>query len=222
MQKRHLVPVAVAITLAVPALAVAPASADSAPASAQSKAAAPAGSRSLAAYLTAGGVGFDNNPFDYDIVTAAVLAVVKAKPSSPVALLAQGNVPLTAFLPEDFAFRNLVHDLTGKWVRSEQQVFNVVGSLGIDTIEQILEYHVVPGKTIDALTALRSDNAVLPTALAGKTFTVDVLKPLPLIRLKDNDPNAADPYVNLFQLNLNYGNKQIAHGITAVLRPADL
>ncbi|MFC6712512.1 fasciclin domain-containing protein [Branchiibius cervicis] len=216
MKTRHLVPVAVAVALAVPALAAAPASA-------QTKAAVPtAGSRSLAAYLTAGGVGFDNNPYDYDIVTAAVLAVVKAKPTSPVALLADGNVPLTAFLPEDFAFRNLVHDLTGKWVRSEQQVFNVVSSLGIDTIEQILEYHVVPGKTIDAVTALRSDNAVLPTALAGKTFTVDVLKPLPLIRLKDNDPNTADPFVNLFQLNLNYGNKQIAHGITAVLRPADL
>lgn len=215
MKKRYLVSVAVAAALAVPAMAAGPASA-------QTKAASPGGTRSLAAVLTANGVGFDRNPYDYDIVTAAVLAVVKAKPNSPVALLADGNVPLTAFLPEDFAFRNLVHDLTGKWLNSEQQVFNTVAGLGIDKVEQILEYHVVPGKTIDAITALRSDNAVLPTALAGKTFQVDVLKPLPLIRLKDNDPNAADPFVNLFQLNINYGNQQIAHGITAVLRPADL
>jgi hypothetical protein len=41
----------------------------------------------------------------------AVGAVLAAKPNSPVAVLADGNVPLTAFLPTDGAFRRLAHSL---------------------------------------------------------------------------------------------------------------
>ncbi len=52
----------------------------------------PAGHRSLAAVLTADGNRFDRNWQDYDIVTEAVLAVLAAKPDSPVGLLTKGNV----------------------------------------------------------------------------------------------------------------------------------
>jgi len=38
----------------------------------------------------------------------------------------------------------------------------------------------------------------------------------------DQDPTDANPYLNPFALDINKGNKQIAHGITAVLRPVDL
>ena len=38
--------------------------------------------------------------------------------------------------------------------------------------------------------------------------------------LKDNDPDASNPYV--VKANLNKGNLQIAHGINRVLRPVDL
>ena len=40
------------------------------------------------------------------------------------------------------------------------------------------------------------------------------------ISLKDKDPNAADAYV--VAPNLNKGNRQIAHGVSQVLRPLDL
>jgi hypothetical protein len=195
-----------------------------APSAASAAPAAPTGTRSLAAVLTANGNGqFDNNPFDYDIVTQAVLAVVAAKPSSPVAVLTDGNVALTAFLPPDFAFRDLVRQLTGKTYGSEKEVFNaLVAAAGVDTIEAVLRYHVVPGVTITSADAVKADGAVLTTAQGG-TITVDVLAGwLGVVRLIDQDPSDANPYLNPFALNINKGNKQIAHGITAVLRPIDL
>jgi hypothetical protein len=41
-----------------------------------------------------------------------------------------------------------------------------------------------------------------------------------VISLKDADKNSRDPRVNV--VNINAGNKQIAHGINRVLRPIDL
>ena len=180
------------------------------------------GTRSLAAVLTADGNRFDRNPNDYDIVTEAVLAVLAAKPGSAVGVLADGKVALTAFLPNDWAFRSLVYDLTGRWYRSEASVFNsLVAAVGVDTVESVLLYHVVPGATITRKAALRSDNAVLDTALAGATITVDVRhRWLRKVVLVDADPNDRNPVVRKF--DINRGNLQIAHGITAVLRPADL
>ena len=200
-------------------LLAAPTAASAAPATS-----APTGTRSLAAVLTANGNGtFDNNPFDYDIVTQAVLAVIAAKPNSPVALLTKGDVALTAFLPADFAFRDLARQLTGKRYSSEKDVFNaLVSAVGVDTIETVLLYHVIPGATITSKDAVNSDGAKLTTAQGG-TITVDVIvKWLGIVKLVDNDPNDANPYLNPFALNINKGNKQIAHGITAVLRPVDL
>lgn len=195
-----------------------------APSAASAAPAAPTGTRSLAAVLTANGNGqFDGNPFDYDIVTQAVLAVVAAKPASPVALLANGDVALTAFLPSDVAFRDLVRQLTGKSYGSEKHVFDaLVAAAGVDTIEAVLLYHVVPGATIASSDAVKADGAALTTAQGG-TITVDVLVSwLGVVRLIDLDPTDANPYLNPFALNINKGNKQIAHGITAVLRPIDL
>ena len=195
-----------------------------APSAASAAPAAPTGTRSLAAVLTANGNGqFDGNPFDYDIVTQAVLAVVGAKPASPVGLLTKGDVALTAFLPPDFAFRDLVRQLTGRSYASEKDVFNaLVAAAGVDTIETVLLYHVVPGATITSSMAVGSDGAALTTAQGG-TITVDVIvKWLGLVKLVDQDPSDANPYLNPFALDINKGNKQIAHGITAVLRPVDL
>ena len=139
-------------------------------------AAAPTGTSSLAALLASDGDTFDRNWRDFDILDQAVGAVLAAKPGSPVAVLADGTVPLTAFLPTDRAFQLLAKDLTHRWYGSEQEVLTALaGAVGIDAIEQVLLYHVVPGATIDSGTALASDNAVLTTAQGG-TFTVDVLE----------------------------------------------
>ncbi|MEV6283814.1 fasciclin domain-containing protein [Kribbella sp. NPDC051770] len=161
---------------------------------------------------------------DYDVLTQAVGAVLAAKPNSPVKVLADGTVPLTAFLPSDRAFQLLAKDLTGKWYRSESQLFSgLATTLGVDTIESVLLYHVIPGATIGSRTALKSDGAKLTTALPGGTLEVDVLsKRYRLIRLIDADRNDADPLLNPYALDINKGNKQIAHGIWLVLRPLDI
>jgi len=178
------------------------------------------GTSSLAALLARDGSGFDRNWNDFDIVDNAVQAVLKAKPHSAVAVLADGTVPLTAFLPTDRAFRRLAHDLTGTWYKKEADVFGALaGALGIDTIEKVLLYHVVPGATISYRSALRSNGAVLTTALTGATITVRV-RCHAFVSLRDNDPDSRNPYV--VKRNLNKHNLQIAHGINRVLRPVNL
>lgn len=181
--------------------------------------AAAEGTNSLAAVLTSDGNQFDKNKKDFDIVTEAVLAVLDAKPGSAVSVLADGTVPLTAFVPNDEAFRKLVKDLTGRNYKKERTVFNkLVKAVGVDTVEAVLLYHVVPGATIDSGAASRSDGAELATALEGKSFKVVVKGNS--IRLRDKDYNSRNPRVNV--VDVNKGNMQIAHGIDRVLRPMDL
>ena len=180
------------------------------------------GNRSLAKVLTSDGNRFDKNWGDYDIVTEAALAVIAAKPDSPVSVLTKGKVPVTAFIPNDWSFRKLAKDLTGTRFTTEKKVFDALAGVGIDTIETVLLYHVVPGATIDSKTALGADGVALTTAQGGKV-TVDVIYPkLPIVQLQDQDPNATDPFLNPAALDINKGNKQIAHGIVLVLRPLDL
>lgn len=178
------------------------------------------GERPLAALLTADGNRFDRNGRDYDVVTEAVLAVLAAKPSSPVGVLADGSVPLTAFLPDDRAFRLLVKDLTGRWVWRESAVFAAVAGLGIDTVETVLLYHVVPGARITKRQALRADGARLTTAQGGAVTVRVRHRGVPLVVLRDADRDDANPVVRRFDLNRR--NVQVAHGITRVLRPVDL
>lgn len=188
---------------------------------AASAADAPAGTASLASVLLADGNRFDRNWYDFDIVTEAVLLVLQDKPSSPVGLLTDGTVPLTAFIPNDRAFQVLVADVAGRWFWSEEAVFTAAGTLGVDEIEKILLYHVVPGATIDSAAALQADEAPLTTAQGG-TFTVDVLsKRYAIVQLRDADRNDVNPFLVRGKLDLNAGNQQIAHGITFVLRPQD-
>ncbi|SDS91065.1 Uncaracterized surface protein containing fasciclin (FAS1) repeats [Friedmanniella luteola] len=207
-------------TGAVVALATAATLATLAPADAHRRPAAPTGTTSLATVLAADGAGFDRNPRDYDILDNAVSAVLKAKPTSPVAVLADGDTALTAFLPTDRAFRQLAVDLTGHRYRSESKVFTVLATeLGVETIEDVLLYHVVPGAILSYRQALRADGAVLTTALTGSTVRVDVVR-CAVVKLVDADRDARNPVV--VARDLNAGNVQIAHGIDRVLRPVDL
>jgi uncharacterized surface protein with fasciclin (FAS1) repeats len=180
--------------------------------------AAKSGTRSLATVLAKDGSKFDRNWHDYDIVDNAVAAVLAAKPSSPVGVLADGKTALTAFLPDDRAFRILVKDLSGKSPRTEKQAFSAVAALGIDTVETVLLYHVVPGARINYRQALRSDGAKL-TMASGGTVKVDVRKGN-RIKLIDADRNDQNP--RIVKKNINKGNRQIAHGINRVLRPVNL
>jgi len=168
---------------------------------------------SLADVLAADGHGFDKNSRDFDILT-----VLKAKPNSPVGLLAKKNVRLTAFLPTDNAFRDLAKRLTGKDPRTERATFAVLAkAAGVDVIETVLLYHVVPGKTLGAAKVIKADGKKLTTAQGG-TITVQV-KGHKVI-LVDADPDLANPRVIV--TDINKGNPQIGHAINRVLLPIDL
>ena len=176
------------------------------------------GTTSLATVLKAGQAKFDKDYMDYDIVTKAVEAVLAAKPDSAVKVLADGSTALTAFIPNDQAFLNLASALTGKKVSTEAGAFKAVAGLGIDTVETVLLYHVVPGATILSGDALKANGAKLKTAVDGKVIRVKVTDK-PAIILGDYAPKLANPRVILSQVDINKGNKQVAHGINAVLLP---
>ena len=158
---------------------------------------------------------FDSNGRDYDIVTEAVLAVLASKPQSPVSALTDGKVRLTAFVPQDRAFINLVTAVTGSKPASEQAAFETIaGAFSIDVIEQILEYHVVPGATITAKKAVKANGAKLKTA-EGKNLKVIVKKGKVFLK----DCTAVTKNARVVQVDINKGNRQIAHGINQVLLP---
>jgi len=180
------------------------------------------GNRSLAKVLAKDGTKLDHNWQDFDILEQAVLAVIAAKPSSPVALLTDGSVRLTVFAPTDEAFRDLVGDLTGKRPGTEKKTVKALLEVAdINTIEAVLLYHVVPGATLASPKVIKAAKArtKLTTAQGGK---VKVVNRKGNITLVDKDPDLADPTVILNGIDINRGNRQIAHAIDRVLLPLDV
>lgn len=213
MNMRHLTSAFTALVLTGSALGVATAPAQSAERQAQ-------GTRSLATVLAADGNRFDSNWADFDILDRAVRTVLKAKPHSPVSTLADGSAALTAFAPTDRAFRLLAQEASGKRLASERAVFRTLAGLAdVDTVEQLLLYHVVPGTTITYKQAKAADGARLETATGAK-LRVRVRDGR--VALVDADKNDRNARVIPALKNLNKGNAQIAHGIDRVLRPFDL
>ncbi len=205
--RRRVIAVAAVAGLALTPLAIGATSASAAP-----------GTDSLASVLLAdtrhGNPSFDKNSGDFDILTAAVLGVLDAKPSSAVSVLTDGTVKLTAFLPTDAAFERTGKGL-GLTAKSEEKLAGkYVNALGVDGLESVLLYHVVPGVKINANAAMQADGAKLDTAL-GQKITVNVTKQG--IFLKDGAKDVTDPKVIV--TNINKGNKQIAHAINRVLLP---
>ena len=190
-----------------------------APADAAESAATRAGTRSLAAVLAADGNRFDRTWGDFDVLDRAVRTVLAAKPGSAVAVLADGDTRLTAFLPTDRAFRRLVRDLTGAAPDTERAVFTAAATLGLDAIERVLLFHVVPGQTLTSGNVLKADDVELDTAEGGD-IRVNVRRAG--IFLRDDDTDDQNPRVIPSLLDINKGNRQVAHGITEVLRPTNL
>ena len=176
------------------------------------------GETSLVEVLDADGNEFDKNWDDFDIVHRAATTVLEAKPGSAVGVLADGSTPLTAFIPDDRAFRRLVFQLTGERPGMEHAAFEQVAGLGVDTVEAVLLYHVVPGATITSAQALEADGTELTTA--SDELTIEVALRNDKLWLRDLDDDDRNPRVIV--TDINEGNKQIAHGISRVLRPSDL
>lgn len=217
MKLRKLSSVVATVALATGTLAIA------APAQAGDQGAAQKlGNRSLATVLAADGSGFDKTPGDFDILENAVAAVLEAKPESAVGVLTKGRTPLTAFAPTDAAFRSFTEDLTGNRYAREGRVFSeLAAAAGIDTVEAVLLYHVVPGATVTYRQAKAAGGAELATALDDATLRVRVRMERRVF-LADADRDAANARVIWRLRNVNLGNKQIAHGVNQVLRPIDL
>ncbi len=213
---------AVSSTLAVSSIVLMASPASASTSAASSTSAAALGNKSLASVLLADKGSFDRNGKDFDILRTAVLAVLKEKPDSAVKVLTDGNTALTAFLPNDRAFKLLVKDITkSRKLPSEKAAARAVTGLGIDTVETVLLYHVVPGATINGKIALKSDDAVLKTAQGGKVkLNVALHYPNVSFHLVDADKN--DKNAKVVTVDINKGNKQIAHSVDRVLRPVDL
>lgn len=213
MLKRHLAgPVAGALVAA--ALVTAPI----APANAQRA----AGTDSLAALLAADGQKLDKNWKDFDIIEAAVLTVAGAKPETPLLALTDGKKRLTAFAPTDAAFRKLVEDLTGTAPKSEKATVDaILATYDVDTIESVLLYHVVAGKTLNSTKVVAAAKKKQKITMAnGATIRVKLMKGK--VVLVDKDKNDRDARAIPKLLDLNKGNRQIGHGIDRVLRPLNL
>lgn len=211
-----------AVAVSSIALMASPASASTSAETGSAQAAAALGNKSLASVLLADKGSFDHNSKDFDILRTAVLAVLKEKPNSAVKVLTDGKTALTAFLPTDRAFKVLVQDITKSHkLPSEKAAARAVTGLGIDTVETVLLYHVVPGATINGKVALKSDDAVLKTAQGGNVkLNVSLKYPRVGFFLVDADRN--DKNAKVVAVDINKGNKQIGHAVDRVLRPVNL
>lgn len=159
---------------------------------------------------------FDDNLGDYDIFTQLFMDVWGALPESAVSAISQGDVALTAFVPTDRAFRKLVRHLTGSASKNEEALAAAAMSLGAETLEKVILYHVVVGNPILSPAALEANGAVLNTA-AGQTFRVKVEGTT--ITLIDKSKKHKNAVVLLSKVDINKGNKQVAHGINQVMLP---
>lgn len=172
---------------------------------------------SLADVLDISNQAFDSDNTDFDILTAAINAVLDAKPESAVSVLADADTAVTAFIPTDGAFRKLVWQMgEHDWQTiSEQEVFNAVAGLGIDAVETVLLHHVVVGPAIDLKTAVGADGAALDSA-AGQDLNVEVGTS---VRIDGSYGGYWSAQVSLARTDINEGNDQLAHVINNVLVP---
>ena len=165
----------------------------------------PAGSIVDVAVKASSANGPDANPYDYDLLIAAVTATGLA----PV--LDDETQRFTVFAPNDRAFARLVADLSGSYPAGEQATLDaILATLTPAQIKNVLLYHVVGGKQLGPLQVLFAGSLTMAN---GGT-----VKPRGLI-LKDETPALRDPRLLLYGLNIPATNGVI-HTIDRVLVPA--
>ena len=187
-------------------------------------AAAPAGAASappptLAGVLDAQGGRPDHNWYDFDLLAAGVDAAGLSE------ALDDPAANLTVFLPNDRAFQALVADLYGPlyWFADEATILSQLVRLETSapgTLRTVILYHAVSGQ-IDSKTALSVPSGTPLTTLQGGTVRVSPVAWLGTAVLTDADRNDVDPWLVPSKLDIRASNG-IAHGISFVLRPADL
>jgi uncharacterized surface protein with fasciclin (FAS1) repeats len=182
---------------------------------------------------SAGTGPFDGNWHDFDVVREAAEIVLKAKPTSPVGVLADPDADITAFIPTDRAFQNLERSLTGTWEPTErrtlQGILAAAGTLGnpVNVVEQVLLYHVFPGGAVNSATVVSlkdapADQRTLTMANGGKLeIKVWSVSPRVQVALRDRDPDAPNAFLASTRLDIRAGDG-IAHVVSQVLRPLNL
>ena len=166
---------------------------------------APAGSIVDVAVKASSADGPDSNPYDYDLLIAAVTATGLAP------TLADESKTFTVFAPNDRAFERLVADLSGSRPASEQAALDaILATFTVDQVRNVLLYHVVAGKKLSPLQVLLSRSLTMAN---GGT-----VRPRGLV-LRDETPALRDPRLLLYGLNLKATNGVI-HTINRVLVPA--
>jgi uncharacterized surface protein with fasciclin (FAS1) repeats len=179
----------------------------------------PATGRGINAISTVIGVqdfAFDSDLSNFDIFTFLTLDVLGKRPNSRLWRMADGTVPMTAFIPTDRAFKKLVKALTGVSYSSERKIYNIARTLGTDKLNQILLYHFVFGDPLLAEDVLAANNAFLTTP---RKVTIRVVYDGTELKLRDKDRERINPRVILSRVNLNAENNQVIHPINGVLIP---
>lgn len=168
-------------------------------------------------------VSNDGNPYDFDIVTKAALD------TGAVDTLA-GLSSFTLFAPNDRAFEVLANrlGLLGKNHRfgatvDEGRVYDaLVDALGVDTIRQVLLYHVLVGARVTGAQVLSGPFYQRLTMANGQKLSVTVLSrsaAFPVIILGDKDGRWLNDYVVKSKIDVVKTPNAVVHGISDVLLP---
>lgn len=165
----------------------------------------------------------DGNPYDYDILTKAVLvtdadATLASLPS------------FTLFAPNDRAFEVLANKLGllgqdhryGAMVDEKAVTLALVNGLGADKIRQVLLYHVLVGAKVTGKQVLSGPFYQRLTMANGQKLSVTVLSrsaAFPIIILGDKDGSFFNDYVVKSKIDVIQTDNVVVHGISDVLLP---
>lgn len=165
----------------------------------------------------------DGNPYDYDILTKAVLvtdadATLASLPS------------FTLFAPNDRAFEVLANRLGllgqdhryGAMVDEKAVTLALVNGLGADKIRQVLLYHVLVGAKVTGKQVLSGPFYQRLTMANGQKLSVTVLSrsaAFPIIILGDKDGSFFNDYVVKSKIDVIQTDNVVVHGISDVLLP---
>lgn len=149
---------------------------------------------------------------DFSVLLGVVAFVDEENGAGLVGALS-GDDPLTVLAPNNAAFGQLAADLgfTGDVSDPDAVLAFITGAVGADTLQAVLEYHVLVG-AVSSTDVTAAEGTPVPT-LGGGTFTPN------LPTLVDNEPDLLDPTLILTDVEATNG---VVHVIDRVLLPVDL
>ncbi len=165
----------------------------------------------------------DDNPYDFDIVTKAVLVTGADKTLASLDTF-------TLFAPNDRAFEVLAKRLGlldrnhrfGRTVDEKMVTEKIVAALGVDAITEVLLYHVFPAAKVTGADVLGGPFFQRLTMANGQKLGVVVLSRsarFPLVALLDTDRRFLNDRVVKSKIDVVETENTVVHGISDVLLP---